>query len=149
MTFIFVDADACPVKPEIEQVISRHKIKTFIVSNGGLKLSHNPFVKTIVVSEGPDTADIWISERISAGDLVITVDIPLASKCVQQGAVVLRHDGQVLTDTNIGQHVATRALMTSLRAADPFYQSQIRKFAKADRSRFLNSLENTLRKIKR
>ena len=148
MAFIFVDADACPVKPEIEQVISRHKIKTFIVSNGGLRLSQNPLVQTIIVPDGPDFADMWIAERAGAGDVVITADIPLASKCIERGALVLKHNGQVLNAANIGNILATRNIMSDLRAADSFRQGGGKSFTKSDRSRFLEALENTLRKVK-
>ena len=148
MTAIFVDADACPVKLEIERVATRHKIQIFIVSNGGLRPSQNPLVKTIIVPDGPDVADMWITERVGMGDLVITADIPLASKCIDQDASVLKHTGEVLNAANIGNILATRDLMADLRAADPFRQGVGKSFTKADRSRFLNALENTLRKVK-
>ncbi|MDA1296313.1 MAG: DUF188 domain-containing protein, partial [Proteobacteria bacterium] len=102
MTAIFVDADACPVKAEVEQVATRHKVQMYIVSNGGLRLSQNPLVQMIIVPDGPDLADNWIAERAGAGDVVITADIPLAAKCVEQGAHVLKHTGEALNDRNIG-----------------------------------------------
>ena len=148
MTAIFVDADACPVKAEVEQVATRHKVQMYIVSNGGLRLSQNPLVQTIIVPDGPDVADMWIAERAGAGDVVITADIPLAAKCVEQGAYVLNHTGEALNDRNIGNILATRDLMADIRAADPFRQGGGKSFTKADRSRFLDALENTLRKAK-
>ena len=148
MTAIFVDADACPVKAEVEQVATRHKVQMYIVSNGGLRLSQNPLVQTIIVPDGPDVADMWIAERAGAGDVVITADIPLAAKCVEQGAHVLKHTGEALNVRNIGNILATRDLMADIRAADPFRQGGGKSFTKADRSRFLNELENTLRKAK-
>ncbi|MGA0428032.1 MAG: YaiI/YqxD family protein [Paracoccaceae bacterium] len=148
MTAIFVDADACPVKAEVEQVATRHKVQMYIVSNGGLRLSQNPLVQTIIVPDGPDVADMWIAERAGAGDVVITADIPLAAKCVEQGAHVLKHTGEALNDRNIGNILATRDLMTDIRSADPFRQGGGKSFTKADRSRFLDALENTLRKAK-
>ena len=146
MTAIFVDADACPVKAEVEQVATRHKVQMYIVSNGGLRLSQNPLVQTIIVPDGPDVADMWIAERAGAGDVVITADIPLAAKCVEQGAHVLKHTGEALNVHNIGNILAARDLMADIRAADPFRQGGGKSFTKADRSRFLNALENTLRK---
>ena len=148
MTAIFVDADACPVKAEVEQVATRHKVQMYIVSNGGLRLSQNPLVQTIIVPDGPDVADMWIAERAGAGDVVITADIPLAAKCVEQGVHVLKHTGEALNDRNIGNILATRDLMADIRAADPFRQGGGKSFTKADRSRFLDALENTLRKAK-
>jgi len=148
MTAIFVDADACPVKAEVEQVATRHKVQMYIVSNGGLRLSQNPLVQMIIVPDGPDVADMWIAERAGAGDVVITADIPLAAKCVEQGVHVLKHTGEALNDRNIGNILATRDLMTDIRSADPFRQGGGKSFTKADRSRFLDALENTLRKAK-
>ncbi|MDE0984063.1 MAG: YaiI/YqxD family protein [Yoonia sp.] len=142
---IYVDADACPVKAEIERVGSRHKVQMFVVSNGGIRPSPNPLVETVVVPDGPDVADIWIADRAGVGDVVITGDIPLAARCVENGAMVLKHNGEPLTTANIGNVLATRDLMTDMRAADPFRQGGGKPFSKADRSRFLDGLERALR----
>jgi len=99
---IYVDADACPVKAEVEKVGTRHGVQMFIVSNGGLRPSQNPLVETVIVSDGPDIADMWIADRAKVGDVVITGDIPLAAKCVEAGAKVLKHNGEALTQANIG-----------------------------------------------
>ena len=143
---IFVDADACPVKAEVERVGTRHKVQILVVSNGGIRPSANPLVETIVVPDGPDVADMWIADRAGPGDVVITGDIPLAARCVENGAQVLKHNGEALTQANIGNVLATRDLMTDMRAADPFRQGGGKPFSKADRSRFLNALERALRK---
>ena len=148
MTALYIDADACPVKSEAEHVASRHQVKMYIVSNGGLRPSQNPLVETIIVPDGPDVADMWIAERAGVGDVVITGDIPLAAKCIEGGAMVLKHNGETLTAANIGNVLATRDLMADLRAADPFRQGGGKSFTKSDRSRFLNALETTLRKAK-
>ncbi|MEL6883132.1 MAG: YaiI/YqxD family protein [Pseudomonadota bacterium] len=145
MTTLYVDADACPVKAEVERVATRHKVPMKVVSNGGLRPSQNPLVETVIVPEGPDIADMWIADRAGAGDVVITGDIPLAAKCIEAGARVLRHNGEALTQANIGNVLATRDLMTDLRAADPFRQGGGKGFTKADRSRFLDALERELR----
>lgn len=142
---IYVDADACPVKAEVERVGTRHGLRMFVVSNGGLRPSHNPLVETVIVPDGPDVADMWIADRAGPGDIVVTGDIPLAAKCVAAGARVLKHNGEALTDRNVGNALATRDLMTDLRAADPFRQGGGAGFTKADRSRFLDSLERTVR----
>lgn len=146
---IYVDADACPVKAEVEKVGTRHKVRMFIVSNGGLRPSQNPLVDTVIVPEGPDVADQWIADRAGPGDVVITGDIPLAAKCVASGALVLKHDSTPLTKANIGNVLATRDLMADLRAADPFRQGGGKGFTRADRSRFLDALERTLRAASR
>ncbi len=142
---IYVDADACPVKAEVERVGTRHGLRMYIVSNGGLRPSQNPLVETVIVPDGPDVADMWIAERAGAGDVVITGDIPLAAKCVEAGAQVLKHNGEALTQANIGNVLATRDLMADLRAADPFRQGGGKGFGKADRSRFLDALERAVR----
>lgn len=145
MSAIYVDADACPVKAEVEKVGTRHGFPMFIVSNGGLRPSQNPLIETVIVPEGPDVADQWIADRAGQGDVVITGDIPLAAKCVEAGAKVLKHNGEALTAQNIGQVLATRDLMADLRAADPFRQGGGKGFTKADRSRFLDALERAVR----
>ncbi|SHH07133.1 hypothetical protein SAMN05444003_1945 [Cognatiyoonia sediminum] len=145
---IYVDADACPVKAEVERVGTRHKVKIFIVSNGGIRPSQNPFVETVVVPDGPDIADMWIADRATKGDVVVTGDIPLAAKCIEAGALVIKHNGEALTERNIGNVLATRDLMADMRAADPFRQGGGRPFSKADRSRFLDGLEKALRQAK-
>ena len=145
---IYVDADACPVKAEVERVATRHGVKVFVVSNGGIRPSQNPLIETVVVPDGPDVADMWIADRAKAGDDVITADIPLAAKCIEGGAQVLKHDGERFTQANIGQILAMRDLMADLRAANPLNQGGGggKGFTKADRSRFLSALETELRK---
>ena len=145
---IYVDADACPVKAEAERVATRHGMKMALVSNGGLRLSQNPLVEVVIVPEGPDVADMWIAERSGPGDVVVTGDIPLAARCVEGGAVVLKHNGERLTQANVREALAMRDLMADLRAADPFRKGSGKPFAAADRSRFLEALERALRASK-
>jgi len=145
---IYIDADACPVKAEAERVATRHKVHMKLVSNGGLRLSQNPLLEVVIVPDGPDVADMWIAERAGKGDVVVTGDIPLAAKCVEAGAEVLRHNGDRFTQANIGQQLAMRDLMADLRAADPFRQGGGKAFSKADRSRFLDALERAVRAAK-
>lgn len=142
---IYVDADACPVKAEVEAVATRLGLEVRLVSNGGIRPSANPLVAMVYVAEGPDEADKWIAERAGPGDVVVTGDIPLAARCVAAGARVVTHKGEALTEANIGSVLATRDLMTDLRAADPFRQGGGRAFSKADRSRFRDALDRALR----
>lgn len=148
MTALFIDADACPVKTEAERVATRHGVKMYVVSNGGLRPSQNPNVETVIVPDGPDVADMWIADRCGPGDVVVTGDIPLAARCIEAGARVIKHNGETLTRANIGNVLATRDLMADLRAADPFRQGGGKGFTKTDRSRFLNGLEAMLRAAK-
>ena len=145
MTTLYVDADACPVKDEAERVATRHKVPLKLVANGGLRMSRNPLVEVVIVPEGPDVADMWIADRATRGDVVVTSDMPLAARCVENGARVLRQNGEALTPANIGAQLATRDLMADLRAADPFRQGGGRAFSKADRARFLDALEREMR----
>jgi uncharacterized protein YaiI (UPF0178 family) len=149
VSILYVDADACPVKEEAERVATRHGIQMKLVSNGGLRLSRNPLVEVVIVDAGPDVADMWIADRAGPGDVVITGDIPLAAKCVAAGARVLKHNGEALTQANIGNVLATRDLMADLRAADPFRQGGGKGFTKADRSRFLEALDREIRAARR
>ncbi|RBI85868.1 YaiI/YqxD family protein [Rhodosalinus halophilus] len=146
---VYVDADACPVKAEAERVATRHRVPLVLVSNGGLRPSANPLVEMVTVPEGPDEADRWIAERAGPGDVVVTADMPLAARCVEAGAQVLKPDGTALTQANVREALAMRDLMTDLRAADPFRQGGGRSFGKADRSRFLDALERALRAARR
>lgn len=145
MTAIYVDGDACPVKAEAERVADRLGVRMYVVSNGGLRPSRHPLVEMVFVPDGPDVADKWIAERASKGDVVVTGDIPLAARCVAAGARVIKHNGEALTATNIGNVLAIRDLMADLRAADPFRQGGGKPFSKADRSRFLEALDREVR----
>mgnify|MGYP001263261039 FL=1 len=142
---IFVDADACPVKEEVERVADRHKIKTYIVSNGGIRPSQNPLLNLVVVSKESDAADIWISENMSENDIVVTSDIVLAANVIEKGARVIKPTGEILNGKNIGETLAMRDLMYDIRAADPFRQSGGSAFSKKDRSKFLDGLERLAR----
>ena len=147
---IYVDADACPVKAEVERVGTRHKLKMFVVSNGGIRPDPHPLVETVVVPDGPDVADQWIADRIGPGDICVTGDIPLAARCIENGALALKHNGEAFTQANIGHALAMRDLMADLRAANPLNQGGGGKtFTKADRSRFLDALERAIQKAKR
>jgi uncharacterized protein YaiI (UPF0178 family) len=142
---IYVDADACPVKDEVVRVAERHGAPVAMVANGGLRPIPHPLVRMVVVEAGADAADKWIAERIGPGDVCVTADMPLAARCVAAGARVVKPNGEALTEANVGAALAMRDLMTDLRAADPFRMGSGRAFSKADRSRFLDTLEREMR----
>jgi len=148
LTEIYVDADACPVKAEVERVAERHGLTVHIVSNGGIRPSRNPLIQTVVVPEGADAADDWIAERIGPRDIAITADIPLASRCLEKGAAVLRHNGEPFTEAGIGMALGMRELKRHLREVTGG-QTFNAGFTKADRSRFLGALENVVQAAKR
>ena len=144
MKKIYVDADACPVKDEVTKVAVRNKISTYMVCNGGIRPFKNLLIKLIIVSDGADEADKWIFNNVLANDIVVTADIPLAAKCLDKGANVIKYDGHVLTVNNIGNVLATRDLMSDLRSSDPFLKGKNKSFSQSDRGRFLNSLQNLI-----
>ncbi len=148
MREIYVDADACPVKEEVFKVAARHGWATHVVSNSWFRLPENSLIHRILVSEGPDAADDWIAERAGKGDLVITNDIPLASRCLKSGARTLRPTGRALTEDNIGVGLAMRDLSAHLREIGE-RSGGPSAFSKQDRSRFLSAMEEVIQAINR
>lgn len=145
---ILVDADACPVKDEVYRVARRHKVSVSIVANAFIRVPAEPGFERVTVGSGFDAADDWIAERAAPGMIVITGDILLADRCVKAGATVLGHDGRKLDTGSIGGAVAGRALMADLRAMGEISGGP-RPFAKADRSRFLQALDEAIVRLNR
>ncbi len=148
MLEIFVDGDACPVKGEVERVAARHDLMVHIVSNGGLRPSRNPLVKHVTVAEGADVADDWIAAHAGAGDIVVTADIPLASRCLKAGSRVLGPSGKPFTEDGIGMALGLRELRRHLREVTGS-ETQHANFTAKDRSRFLGALENEIQSVRR
>ncbi len=148
MVEIYVDADACPVKAEVEKVATRHGLSVHIVSNGGIRPRPHPLIRYVTVAEGADAADDWIADHIGAGDIAVTADIPLAQRCLTAGARVLRPTGEPFTADNIGVAMGMRELNRHLRevSGGPTYNAA---FTARDRSRFLDALENTIQAAQR
>jgi uncharacterized protein YaiI (UPF0178 family) len=144
---IYVDADACPVKKEIERVASRNKIEVLLVSNGGLRPISHPLIQNVFVSTDSDAADKWIVDNGQSNDLVITADIILADNCIKKGMLVLKPNGEELNQANIGNTLSLRDLSSDLRSANPFFQGSGKTFSKQDKIRFLDSLEKIIRII--
>src|ERR1044072_9218267 len=99
---IYVDADACPVKNEVYRVAERHGLKVFVVSNSPFMVPREPWIERVVVGGAMDAADDWIAERAGAGDIVITADVPLASRGVKAGAAVIAPDGKAFEEDSMG-----------------------------------------------
>jgi uncharacterized protein YaiI (UPF0178 family) len=148
MIRILVDADACPVKEEIYRVAYRHEVPVTIVSNQHLRVPDHPPISRVVVADKFDAADDWIAEQASPSTIVVTADILLAQRCIKNGAVVLAPTGRRFDAANIGNAVATRALMSDLRAGGDIVGGP-KPFAREDRSRFLSSLDEALVRLKR
>ena len=148
MTKLFIDADACPVKDEAVKVGVRHELPIIFVSNAWMRLDDHPLVERVVVSEGPDEADNWIVENMTAGDIVVTSDIPLAARAIEKQGHVLGPTGKPFSDDNIGMALAMRELKQELRETGEI-KGYNPGFTKADRSAFLQALENIIQTIKR
>jgi uncharacterized protein YaiI (UPF0178 family) len=145
---IYVDADACPVKNEVYRVAARHGLKVIVVSNSPIAVPRDPLVERVVVAAGMDAADDFIAERAIRGDIVITADIPLASRCMKAGAAVIAPTGRVFTEESIGMALATRNLMDSLRSAGEITRGP-KSFSPRDRSSFLSALDQAIVRLKR
>ncbi len=148
MVDIYIDADACPVKDETLRVAARHGLKTYMVSDGGIRPSQSPLVELVIVDQGADAADDWIADHIHESDICITNDIPLAARCLEKGALALKPNGEPFTDNGIGMALANRELMRDLRESGEITGGP-RPFSKSDRSEFLNRLETTVQAAKR
>ena len=146
---ILVDADACPVKDEVYKVAWRREVPVTVVSNSALRVPDHALVARIVVSDGFDAADDWIAERADAASVVITGDILLADRCLKAGATVIAHNGRAFTSASIGSAIATRAIMADLRVGADGITGGPAPFAKADRSRFLQALDEALVRLER
>ena len=145
---IFVDADACPVKDEVVRVAERHGLAAVFVANSWMRLPTSPMVERRIVTAGPDAADDWIAEEIGATDICVTRDIPLADRCLKKGARALSPTGRTYTPDNIGMARAVRDLNAHLRETGDI-RGGPPAFAKADRSRFLQELEQAVQGIRR
>ena len=146
---ILVDADACPVKDESYRVAERHRVPVSVVSNSPFRVPVGPLVDRVIVSGGFDAADDWIAERAGPRSVVVTGDILLADRCLKAGASVIGHNGKPFTPGSIGGAIATRAIMADLRAGADGIGGGPPPFAKADRSRFLQALDQVLVKLAR
>ena len=147
-TRIYIDADACPVKDEIYRVAGRHGVPVSVVAGNFIRIPQDPLIERIAAGSGMDAADDWIAERATKGDIVVTSDIPLASRCVKAGAIVIAPTGKPFTEESIGMTLAVRNLMTDLRSSGEVTGGP-RAFQPRDRSAFLSALDQAIRRIQR
>jgi uncharacterized protein YaiI (UPF0178 family) len=147
LTNIFVDADGCPVKQEIYRVARRYGLKVTLVSNSRMRTPQEDWLKAVVVAGQFNAADDWIVEHVSRNDIVITGDIPLASRCLEKGAQVIAPTGRVFSEEGIGDALATRELLSHLRDLGTITGGPA-PFDKRDRSRFLQRLDETIQAIR-
>jgi uncharacterized protein YaiI (UPF0178 family) len=147
MPEIYVDADACPVKQEVIKVAKRYQLSVTFVCNLQMRNPDEEVAKLIVVENEINAADDWIADHVSKDDIVITGDIPLASRCIKNGARVIDPIGRVFSEATIGQMLATRDLMSKLREAGVLTGGPA-PFQKQDRSRFVQALDQVVQNIK-
>lgn len=142
MRIIFIDADACPVKDEVYRVARRYGWKVKVVANSPMRVPPDTELE-LVVRRGFGAADDWIAEQVSGGDIVITADIPLASRALEKSARVLDAKGKEFTDAEIGSALAMRDLLDQLRQSGTVTGGPSAMTPK-DRSRFLSKLDQTI-----
>jgi uncharacterized protein YaiI (UPF0178 family) len=145
---IFVDADACPVKPEVYRVAERYGLKVYVVANSFINVPRDPRIERVVVNDSFDAADDWIAERAGATDIVVTADIPLADRSLRKGATVIGSTGVPFTSASIGMAMANRDLLANLRAMGEVSGGP-RPMTQRDRSRFLSSLDEAVNRLRR
>ncbi len=145
---IFIDADACPVKPEVYRVANRYHLDVTLVANSRMRIPPGQNIALEIVGDGPDAADDWIVEQVRTDDIVITADIPLAGRCLKKKAHVIGTTGKPFTENNIGCSVATRDLLSELRDAGEITGGPP-PLKKSDRSRFLQRLDEVVQAIRR
>jgi uncharacterized protein len=145
LTEIYVDGDACPVREEIYRVAARLKVNVFVVYNGSRPIRPPGIsnVHMVLVGDSADAADDWIAEHITAVDVCVTSDIPLASRCLKRGARVVSTTGTLWTQANIGNALAGREIARYLRELGTNTRGPA-PLTKRDRSRFLSALDTAL-----
>lgn len=148
MAAVFVDADACPVKDEAARVAERHGLVITYVANFGLRPSRDPMVRNVMVPQGADAADDWIVEHAQPGDVVVTADIPLASRILAKGGAAIGPTGKLFTPDSIGMALAMRELNQHLRETGESRGFNA-AFSARDRSNFLQQFDALLQRAKR
>jgi uncharacterized protein YaiI (UPF0178 family) len=144
---IWVDADACPraVKDLLFRAAERVEAHLTLVANQFLRTPPSPYLHSEVVGDGFDAADKRIVELTDPGDLVVTADVPLAAEVIKKGARALNPRGEVYTEENIGDHLATRNLLNELRSGG-METGGPPSFTRRDRQAFANALDRLLAK---
>jgi uncharacterized protein YaiI (UPF0178 family) len=148
MPVIYIDADACPVKEEAYKVARRVGFQVQVVANSFIRVPSEPLIRFVLVDAGPDVADDWIAERAGPGDVVVTSDLPLASRVLAKGAEAVSSTGKVFSTDMIGAALATRDVMEHLRSFGEI-TSGPRPFSQRDRSAFLSALDGAVMRARK
>ena len=147
---IWVDADACPreIKEIIFRASERTGMRVKLVANGARSVPVSGLVELVLVPGGVDAADAHIAERVQAGDIVVTADVPLAARVVARGAVGIDPRGQLYTEDTVGEQLASRNLMQDLRSRD-VVRGGPPPITTVHRRRFASALDRTLTRPRR
>lgn len=148
MPTIYIDADACPVKSEIYKVAARYHWPVVVVSNMFIATPDSPDIQNVVVPVRFNSADNWIIQHVAPDDIVVTEDIVLAGRCIDQGAIVIGTRGQRFSEGSMGEALASRELMAQLRDQG-LVASGPAPFRNQDRSQFLQRLDQTINEVHR
>lgn len=142
---IWVDADACPgvIKEILFRAADRKRIPLTLVANQHLHTPPSPFIKSVRVAAGFDVADNHIVQQLSAGDLVITADIPLAAEVIEKGGHAINPRGALYTQENIKQRLTMRNFMEEMRSAGVATGGPA-ALNQSDRREFANQLDRFL-----
>lgn len=143
MPHIYIDADGCPVKDEVYRVAQRYDLHVTLAANTTIRTPDTDRVKMVVVDDGFDAADDWIVEHAQRDDIVITTDIPLAARCLENGARALNPKGRIFTPESIGDALATREFMSQMREHN-IMSGGPAPFSQRDRSLFLQHLDKLI-----
>ncbi len=142
---IWVDADACPVaiKEILYRAAERTRIPLVLVANQPLRTPPSAVIRRVQVSSGFDEADDYLVDQAQAGDLVISSDIPLAARLLAKQVQVLTPRGQPMSEANIGERLAIRDFMDTLRGSG-IQSGGPAAMTPADRQTFANALDRYL-----
>ncbi|MFJ5436777.1 YaiI/YqxD family protein [Pectobacterium brasiliense] len=147
---IWVDADACPnvIKEVLFRAADRTQTQVTLLANQTIKVPPSRFIRTLRVSAGFDVADNEIVQRVEAGDLVITADIPLASEVIEKGGIALNPRGERYTPDTIRERLNMRDFMDTMRASG-IQTGGPSALNQRDRQQFANELDKWLQQAKK
>ena len=142
---IWIDADACPrvIKDIVFRASLRLEVPVCLVANQDMPKSHSHLITSVIVDGGFDVADDHIAQHTTAGDLVITADIPLAARIIAKGAVAIDPRGDIYTEDNVGERLSMRNLMQELRMGG-LVRGGPAQLGLPDRQRFASALDRLL-----
>lgn len=145
---IWIDADACPVaiREILFRTAERLRIETTLVANQSIAIAKSAFIRRVTVRDGADIADDRIVELMQRGDLVITNDIPLASRVVEKEGVAISPRGELFDDKSVHERLAARNLMEQFRSAG-FETGGPKPLSQKDVQTFANQLDRSLTRM--